>query len=447
MPTAANERLLEPYRVVRRVTAGVDAPWPGTLVRLADGRSRVLTDASVFDDSWPGWHASEGGHVLACLDIARRTDGHDVVLPACPRRVADALRRRREARVELTNGERVTIAVSVLRGIAELARIPRTLDEASVTGEWWLTDAGRPVLATGLSSDDAVEASTRLLDELAEPSSPVWHDLIETITTRALTDPAVARLEDELFALARPEPLGDAVLAAPSASWRSEASSTARERSVTTPAEARERGTLFDSLARHVDADVSDLVSRTTTRVWRRWRERGTRTHGRPWAVAAGVAGLVIAVGAFWPGDAEPVAANTPAAEMADVIETGEVVETADTGEAPSLESAPPSEESTSPPESADDDHASVLARLLTARDACGSSVECLTEVQTDPRATFSAGPIDRNASDRSVTLLDDFGGVAVLRVDAPDEASQLVVIQRTDDSWLLRDVYAAQQP
>ena len=42
------------------------------------------------------------------------------------------------------------------------------------------------------------------------------------------------------------------------------------------------------------------------------------------------------------------------------------------------------------------------------------------------------------------MTLLDEFGGAAVLRVEASASPAspQLVVIVRTGDRWLLRDVY-----
>ena len=45
------------------------------------------------------------------------------------------------------------------------------------------------------------------------------------------------------------------------------------------------------------------------------------------------------------------------------------------------------------------------------------------------------------------MTLLDEFGGAAVLRVEAAGGAPpQLVVIVRADGRWLLRDVYDVAQ-
>ena len=59
-------------------------------------------------------------------------------------------------------------------------------------------------------------------------------------------------------------------------------------------------------------------------------------------------------------------------------------------------------------------------------------------------------GAVDLAADERSIALLDDFGDLAVLRVEgrAGEGGSQLVVIVRQDGKWLLRDVHdVAQQP
>ncbi|WP_106813968.1 hypothetical protein [Microbacterium timonense] len=67
-----------------------------------------------------------------------------------------------------------------------------------------------------------------------------------------------------------------------------------------------------------------------------------------------------------------------------------------------------------------------------------------------DPTALPAGGVIDLATQERTVTLLDDFGDLAVLRVEAASgqAAAQLVVIVRENDEWLLRDVHdVAQQP
>jgi hypothetical protein len=52
---------------------------------------------------------------------------------------------------------------------------------------------------------------------------------------------------------------------------------------------------------------------------------------------------------------------------------------------------------------------------------------------------------IDLAPDRRTATLLDDFGGAAVVRVDAAggEHPPQLVVLVQSEGRWLLRDVYA----
>ena len=78
----------------------------------------------------------------APVDIVRRADGHDVALPVCTERLSDFLTRR--AATPLSAGERLTLAVSVARGVHELAAGGT---DAACPGTWWLTEAGQPMLA------------------------------------------------------------------------------------------------------------------------------------------------------------------------------------------------------------------------------------------------------------------------------------------------------------
>lgn len=89
-------------------------------------------------------------------------------------------------------------------------------------------------------------------------------------------------------------------------------------------------------------------------------------------------------------------------------------------------------------------DLAAITADLLTARSACGQDESCLGKVQESRGARFPSGVVDLPADERTVALLDEFGGAAVLRAEASgsDATPQLVVIVRTDERWLLRDVY-----
>jgi len=107
-----------------------------------------------------------------------------------------------------------------------------------------------------------------------------------------------------------------------------------------------------------------------------------------------------------------------------------------------------------SPPADASPDQpvdvAATAAALLDVRTACERDADCLESVVVDPARLFPPGTIDLPSSARTLTLLDDFGDMAVLRVDANGgrSAAQLVVVVRVDEKWLLRDVHdVAQQP
>lgn len=418
------EPLTAPYRPVRPVSAPDDAPWPGMLVCLDSGDRRVLVDATVLGTGWRGWDASADGHVLAPLDIARRTDGHDVVLPVCPERADAFLARRRANGYPLRSGEAVTLGVSVLRGAADLLARPDT------TGEWWLTDDGRPVFATDASPRPAAEACAALLRELgAIAPHRAWDEAVASLDGARLSAVALERAEAALFGVAGPEPLGtDAAAPRPG---RVQAPARAAESPPAVDAETRG---LWHGLARHVDADLADLVSRATTAIWRRSREpRAARR--APWIVAGAAAAGVLGIGLMWPSggdDAATADAPTPTA-------TSSATAGADAA-TPTRASPPP----------VSGELTDVVAALLEARVACGGEEACLAQVMLDPSTPWTAGVVDAAADARSVVLLDDFGGVAVLRVDAVDGAmaSQLVVVVRLEDEWLLRDVQdVAQQP
>ena len=95
-------------------------------------------------------------------------------------------------------------------------------------------------------------------------------------------------------------------------------------------------------------------------------------------------------------------------------------------------------------------DLAAVTSDLLAQRTACGGEGACLADIQEDPSAVIATGAIDLPADQRTVTLLDDFGGAAVLRVEpvSAGPVGQLVLVIRTDGKWLLRDVHdIAEQP
>ncbi len=422
-----------PYRSVRRISAGADGPWDGMLTWLETGERRVLVDAGVLGERWRGWDAAPEGHVLAPVDIARRRDGHDAVLPVCAERVREFLARRVD-QAPIAPGEAVTLGVSVLRCCAELASHP------DVTGEWWLTDSAKPVFATDAADTTAIDASADLLTALAAAMPHgAWEHARDAVTGARRSPGDLARAEDALFLIAPAAPLRvDAVGPRTARDLASFGEQRAyRDEPVVAAAP------LWSGLVRHVDADLADVVSRTTTSLWRRARNSGARRRGMAWAVGGVAASVVLLGGFLWPAPGGGAAtAEPPTVPWA-----------------PSEPAAEPSSTAPAKPETtvgavsgspAATDVASVAQSLLTMRQACGADTACLAALQLDPATPFGHGAIDLPPSELVVTTLDDFGGLAVVRVDVSDGSmgSQLVVIVRRNDEWLLRDVHdVAQQP
>lgn len=428
------------YRAVRVIRARDDGPWPGVLVRTAAGDARVLVDADALGAGWRGWDASPAGHVLAPLDLSRRVDGHDVVLPVCVERVEEFLRRR-AARMPLTAGEAVTLGVSLLRGCAELIATPE------VSGEWWLDDAGRPVLATDASPRRALDATADALEQVPVDAAMqrTWDTAVRALTADRLSAVELTAAEDALFAWAAPEPLTTITLSPRAASEGTAGRETARE-AAATPLEPASRS-MWHSLLAGVDDDFADTVSRATTAVWRRLRAPaaappGTGRRKAPWLVGGAVAVAVVVGGALWP-TASGVATSgaTPTPAPSSTVPAGGVPTGSGQGTG--------GQDAETGPDGAEVDLAAITAALLDARLACGDDAACLASVIVDPAAA-PGGVVELAADERSITLLDDFGDLAVLRVDAHDgeKAPQLVVIARLDERWLLRDVHdVAQQP
>lgn len=441
-------RLLTGYRMIRHV-APPDAPFPGMLTRMPDGTSAVLVDAAVLGNDWRGWGASASGHLLTPLDIVRRVGGHDAALPVCTERVDALLARRAADGVTLAPGEIVTVAVSLLRGAAEL------VSEGQHAGEWWLTDAGRPVFAAHSGSMEAVTTSA-LLETLARQADSglarILLDAANLTSEERIAARELDEVEERLFSVAAPLPVSTNILAPLRARGLVSAVRDVDQSADSTPARASR---WFDLLAGHVDADVPELVSRTTTGVWRRLRSRSAGNR-RPWIVAAGLAVAIVGVGLLWPAGeggpatagqepalspsatAAPESPQPPASPSPEPV--GEVPEPSPSAVSPS--SAPLGEA----PEPPVDASAWVVAAtdLLTARTECRADAACLQTVAEDATRQFPPGVIDLPPDERLTTLLDEFGGAAVLRVDAASAQppSQLIVVVRVGDRILLRDVH-----
>lgn len=427
------------YRTVRHLTTATESPWPGVLARSGGEPPRLLVAEEDLPDSWRGWQASADGHVLAPIDVARRRAGHHVVLPHCVERLADFLARRHRAGTPLTDGEIVTLVVSLLRGIDELAGSPGT-------AQWWLTATGRPVCATEVGSCGAAEAASELCGSLDPAGAALARTLTEIRDRLAACEGEpgeLAACEQQLFAAATPEPLAMNVL--PPRPARAEGlelddahaaspDDTPTRRSVRE--ETSSHGLIW-RLGRHLDAEWADAASRALQRVTRApqrvTRVAASSSRRGKWIAAATAGALVLGGGALWPqddtvADARDAQPTSPATESpaTDGHTLPEAVAAAGSG---SLGHS--------------------LATLLDARTECGADERCLASVMEDPTRPLAAGAVDLPPDRRSITLVDDFGGAAVLRVDATDAETpaQLVVVVVVADRWLLRDVYAAEQP
>ena len=428
------------YRPIRAVRARVDGPWPGVLAHTSAGEAYVLVDADALGPQWRGWDAAADGHVLVPVDVARRSDGHDVVLPVCVERLEEFVRRR-AARMPLSAGEAVTLGVSVLRGCLQIAAAPET------TGDWWLDEAGRPVLATDASPHRALDTSAAVLEQVAvDPrAARTWATALRAVTAERLAVRELEAAEEALFAVATPEPLSTVSLSPRGAAEGAPRADASPYGYVAHEVTQATHASMWQSLIAGVDNDLAETVSRATTAVWRRLRpsEQTKRASRRaPWLVGGAVAAAVLAGGALWP-TASGVATEDPA----DVVNTPAPTATGTAADASPTPTAPPVARAAEG--SATPDLVQVTGGLLDARIACGGAPDCLATVVADA-TTLPEGAIDLPAGTRSLTLLDDFGDIAVLRLDAADGArpSQMVVILRRDEKWLLRDVSdVAQQP
>ena len=161
----ADERLLAPYRPVRRVARATTPPGRDCSCGLPSGESRVLVDARGASRRLGGVAARR----RTVMSWRRSTSSVAATgTTSCCRSASSGWRtsssRRARARVPLSVGETVTLGVSLrarLRG--DWHAVGRG------TGEWWLTDAGRPVLARGVVRRTRPPSHTaELLRSLAE---------------------------------------------------------------------------------------------------------------------------------------------------------------------------------------------------------------------------------------------------------------------------------------
>ncbi|KAA9087056.1 hypothetical protein [Microbacterium radiodurans] len=461
-----------------RAVAPPEVPFPGVLSATHPVRYRVIAgDAPAVVAI-----ASAGGHVLAAEDVDDVDGSAVLVLPPLRGRLAYA------PGVALDDaGVAVTLLVSVLRGVREADRW------GIAVGEWWVTDDGRPVLVP--RGEESVETvSRRLVAPLVDSAAcgEVVADALGRLVEGELDDRTLAELEERLFAIAAPEPLPataaatatDTGAAAPGHGHvdrrRGEPSTTTRRTERVrrgsghgvTPADpgralAHGVGAL---VARGWDHDLgrraaesSDIVLRALRRASaaRRFaasRSAARRPAGRPrrrmrLAVTAVAAmGVTVALGVAvtteptaGAGEAAPPVVTTEAAPLEDPP-----VERVPPG-VPAAERGPTTDAGIDPAVGTDLDPAAGAHRAIAELSRCHAAEEaaCRARILERPDAVIPPGLVT-DGDQWVVTLLDDLGGVTVVRVEDAEgvRPPQIVVLVDHDGKRLVRDVYdVADQP
>lgn len=324
------------------------------------------------------------------------------------------LRRRGASATALTPGEVVTAAVGLLRGCRSARR-----SQGGAT--WWLTAHGQPVVVPDDGASDLVSATVDDLRRLATlVPDRATQELVsragEAVSTRAPRE--WDAMERRLFAHADPEPLVLGPLTPRTTTERTE---------IDPPPVAAD--TFFT-----VDGELIGVVRRSVAALRER---RLTSSRIRATVVGGGLAALLVAAAVlFLPGTRSPapipgptVRASPSASPIASVVPH------------PSATAPPPVDERV--PLS---DDATELARAVFADMArCGPDQDCRSALE-EP-STFPRESLLPDAEHADITLIEDFGGVTVVRVADPARA-QYVTLVRFDGKWLVRAVETvADQP
>lgn len=400
--------LLETDTILRELGDG-EAPYAGTL--CTGDPPVVWVDAGGLPPEL--WRAPTDGHLLVPRTIARTGRGHVAAMPHCPARLAE--------RLGGGDGAAVTVGVSIARAADEA-------DALGVeNGSWWVDEAGRPVLALGgdVSWRDSAIA---LLELCTGASSPDLADAIGR-TIAALREGSgrgrsAPGCEDALFAAAVATPLTGT-------EQTERADEVVRTRVRSDVAASSALPSLHGLIARHVDVALADRVAAAVSNARDRWRSvrqaspvpgraagaGDRRGRARPLLVGIAIAAVVLMGGLLWTEDAEPVV-STPA---------GHALPTAKQGAETPGQAGPGSEQA--------------AMRVVDALSTCVRETTCDSLLET-PGRELPPGAATTATTKRTIALLDDYGGVQAVRVDAEDAVSQVVVIVGGGERWLVREVY-----
>lgn len=458
--------LAQAHRTIRLFDPS-EGPFLGALVTSPEG-PLVRADAESFA-GWAGWRYAGSQHVAAPVDIARRMDGHDVLLPWCTERLESYLDRRLRTRGGLPPGEIGTVVVSLLRGLAELG--PAAAVEAE--GTWWLTEGGRPLFVVG-PGQEAVSAVSEIMDRLcAECTDKMLARALDRARGRIGTAAAQRRVprrlleeaESDLLEMAAPRPLEEAAedRAAPPAETgvagalrgvRVEPVARARLRHrrarVERPGGPRSTRMAADLLVlrdRLVDRTRA-LIGQQADRPRRPAREWGTGSRRtRVLAVAGAGAVVVLLIGLLWPSERDDPAVGSPGSRpSASSHRAG-----ADSEDEESRSPAPSARTTVAP---TGDDPVLALPGLVAQIEECEAQEDrvCGSAVAASPSEVI---PLVAGAAGvQDAALIDRYGDIAVLEVPSSSavedgtEGAITLVLARMEEKWLVRDAYrVADQP
>lgn len=514
------------HRLIRAIGPG-EGPFAGDLVEHRDGAAVSVDIAEL--SGWPGWVHSGSEHVAGALDIVRRSDGHDVLLPHCTERLSVLLGRRAAAGVVPAAGEIVTLTISLLRGLREL------VNGEDAAGDWWLTDDGRPLFVHGAGTP-ARTASAVVLERVLEQTTDRTLVRILGEVLGALERPRHSAADDAaweaaLFAHAAPRALrrdrqgsdadeGDVARMLRGSAVRGHATQSrgatrrslrdAASHGALTRLRAVVRKRTHDTVRRegaggdrvragrgrvHAGDDgVRAARGRMRAAGDRLWgigsAARDVRTPARSGAVrsrtrsagrfgrsspraklvaAAGAAIVVLTVGLLWPDGGEGAQAEP------DSIRGGEATAAPDAeGSRPSASTSPgtagaaapvdpgsgaaskgeptpePGPQTSEPSEPSGGPDAAVPGLLEAVTHCLDDDDAVCPAAVAEGYAVRLDGVMARGTDGVEAQLVEDYGDVAVVRLLPTDPAvgAQMLVIERREDKWLVRDVFdVADQP
>ncbi|WP_040164311.1 hypothetical protein [Microbacterium gorillae] len=409
------------YRPVRYI-APPDVPTAGLLAAIdeesGEGERVLLIDVDAVPEVL--WRLDAAEHLWAPTDLASSPPGHVAVMPWCPTPLSALL----ERRGTVGGGEAVTLGVSVMRGVEEAAGAVEP-GGGPASGTWWVSDAGRPLFVIGDGTDVRAASASALADTAERCADRTVRRLLEEASeqvVRAGTRAARVELETRLFETCAPQPIASGGDPA-----NTRADVVGRERAAGLPLRNRTRA------ARPVVGRAAGARLRgALTHAFATVRERTAGGRRRPLLVAAAVAVLVVLVGALWPDAKDGAGAAQEPTSLRSTSARSASPAAADAATAPASSAGP----TPADPVATMRD---LLARVGTCRAA------------DDPCADALADPALRDllpaADTVDVALVDDYGGIAVLRLTG-DGRDDIVEIERRNEKWLVRDVHdVADQP